>query len=101
MAAQIMGDPRPGFGDPGHPRPAEGLAAFNSYLAYAGTYSHDPTRHLVTHHVEMSLDPTEVGHDLPRPARFEEDRVVLTGQPYSLHGEQVYNQLTWVRVRSP
>ena len=35
MTVQIMGDPRPVFHDAKHPTPEEGLAAFESYLAYA------------------------------------------------------------------
>jgi hypothetical protein len=101
MAAQIMGDPRPKFRD-ATPTPEESLAAFDSYLAYAGTYLYDSVRQVVTHHVEMSLDPSEVGEAFPREVRLDGDRVVLLAQPYQLKsGEQVRNRLTWERVRSP
>jgi len=101
MAAQIMGDPRPTFRDADRPTPEEGLAAFDSYLAYAGTYVYDQARHVVTHHVEMSADPSDVGQDLPREAQLDGDRVILLAEPYSLKGEQVRNRLTWARVSGP
>lgn len=102
MTVQIMGDPRPTFRDAKHPSADEGLAAFESYLAYSGTYGYDPVSRRVTHHLEMSIDPTEVGQDLVREAQLEGDRVVLLAQPYRLRtGEQVRNRLTWERVRAP
>lgn len=47
----------------------------------------------------MSVDPTEVGKNMPRKVELDGDRVTLTAQPYTLRGEQVYNRLTWERVR--
>ena len=101
MAAQISGDPRPKFGVRDNPTAEEGRAAYKSYLAYAGTYSFDPTRSVVTHQIEMSLDPSDVGKDLQREARLEGNHVVLLAQPYTLGGEQVRNRLTWERVNGP
>lgn len=74
-------------------------AALDSYLAYAGTYDFDTATSIVTHHVRMSVDPTEVGKNMPRKVELDGDRVTLTAQPYTLRGEQVYNRLTWERVR--
>lgn len=102
MAAQIMGDPRQAFQDAAHPTPDEGLAALKSYLAYAGTYAYDPARRQVTHHLEMSVDPGDVGQDWMREVQLEGDRVILIAQPYRLKsGEQVRNRLTWERLKAP
>src|SRR5215469_9993461 len=81
MAAQISSDPRPTFHDPNGPTPEEGFAAFDSYLAYAGTYTYDPTRQVVTHHVEILLYPSLVGQNLPREVEMSRDRIVLLTPP--------------------
>lgn len=99
MAAQIMGDPRPVFRDPEHPTPDEARAALKSYLAYAGTYTFDLATGVVTHNLELSADPSEVGQRLPRQVESVGEQIVLLAQPYT--GEQVRNRLTWVRVSGP
>jgi hypothetical protein len=99
MAAQIMGDPRPTLRDPDHPTPEESAAMLDTYLAYAGTYDYDPATKVVIHHVRMSVDPSEVGVDMPRKVELDGDRVTLTATPYTLRGEKVFNKLTWRRLR--
>src|SRR5215469_6233743 len=102
MAAQISYDSRPTFHDPNGPTPEEGFAAFDSYLAYAGTYTYDPTRHIVTHHVEISLNPSIVGQNLSREVQMSGDRIVLLTPPGKVkNGEQVRYQLTWSRLSGP
>jgi hypothetical protein len=96
MAVQIMGDPRPTFRDADHPTDEESKAAYKSYLAYAGTYTYDPARRVVTHHPEMATWPPIVGGALSREVRLDGDRVVLLTEP---SGERV--RLTWERVRPP
>jgi hypothetical protein len=99
MTAQIMGDPRPRIRDADKPTPDEALAMLESYLAYAGTYDYDAATKVVVHHVKLSVDPTEVGTDMPRKVALEGDRVTLTSTPYTLHGEKVFNKLTWRKLR--
>jgi hypothetical protein len=99
MAAQIMGDPRPKVQDPDHPTPAESQVMLESYLAYAGTYDYDPAAKVVIHHAQMSVDPTEIGQDMPRKVELDGDQVTLTSTPYTLSGEKVFNKLTWRRLR--
>ena len=102
MAVQIMGDPRPTFRDTDHPTGVESKAAIDAYVAYAGTYTYDPVRRVVTHHPEMSIYPPFVGGTLSREVRLDGDRVVLLTEPYqSESGEKVRLRLTWERVRSP
>jgi hypothetical protein len=102
MAVQLMGDPRPTFKDPDHPADAEAKAAYESFVAYAGTYTYDSVRRIVTHHLETSLWPPGVGRALSREVRLDGDRVVLVTEPYkSKSGENVRLRLTWERVRPP
>jgi hypothetical protein len=99
MAAQIMGDPRPKIGDPQKLTPDECKAMVESYLAYAGTYDYDPVTRVVTHHARMSIDPSEIGHDMLRKVELDGDRVTLTTTPYTLRGEKLVNKLAWQRLR--
>ena len=81
MAAQVSGDPRPKLGDPDHPTAEEARAAYESYLAYGGTYVFDAARSVVTHHIELSMEPADVGDSLQREVRLEGSRVVLLADP--------------------
>jgi hypothetical protein len=99
MAVQIARDPRPRFRDAEHPTGDEARAALDSYVAYAGTYRYDSAQRVVTHHLELSVDPTDVGQDWAREVSLEGDRVVLVTEPLPLAtGERVRHRLTWVRV---
>jgi hypothetical protein len=99
MAAQIMGDPRPEVRDSANPTPEESRAILDSYLAYSGTYTYDPSTRVVVHHASMSIVPTEIGGEMPRKVELDGDRVTLTATPYTLRGEKVFNKLTWQRLR--
>jgi hypothetical protein len=62
----------------GTPPTAEhALAAYASYFAYFGTYTLDPEKQVVTHHVEGSLAPDFTGTDQPRPYKLEGDRLEI------------------------
>ena len=99
MAVQIMSSPWPAFANPEKPTPQELEAVFNGYVAYAGTYDYDATTRTVTHHVQMSVDPDDLGKNFRRTVELEGDRVTLTVQQYRLNGEQVMLRLQWERVR--
>jgi len=99
MASQIMGDPRPAIRDRANPTPEESQAILGSYLAYSGTYTYDPSTRVVVHHASMSIEPTEIGQDMPRQVELQGDRVTLTSTPYTLRGETVFNKLTWRKLR--
>jgi hypothetical protein len=98
MSVQIMGDPRPTVRDADHPTDAEAKAAYHSYVAYAGTYTYDSVRRVVTHRPEMATYPPYVGGTLSRDVRHDRDRVVLLTEP---NPERVRLRLTWERVRPP
>jgi len=50
---------------------------YTAYDAYFGTYSLDATKHVVTHHVEGSLQPDYTNTEQPRPFRLEGDGLVI------------------------
>lgn len=58
---------------------AELRAAFDGYVAYFGTYRVDPVRHVVTHVVTASLQPSYTGTDQLRPYRLTGDVLVIGG----------------------
>jgi len=99
MAVQIMANPWPPFANRDKPTPQELEAVFNGYVAYAGTYEFDAAARTVTHHVQMSVDPDDVGKDFRRFFDIEGDRVTLSVPQYPLNGEQVVLQLQWQQVR--
>ena len=99
MAVQIMANPWPVFVNPDKPTSQELESVFNRYVAYAGTYDFDAAQHTVTHHVQISVDPGDVGQDFRRLVEIDGDRVTLTVPRYPLNGEQVVLRLQWRQVR--
>ena len=59
------------------PSPEHALAAYAAYDAYFGTYTLDTRNHVVTIHVEGSLQPDYTNTEQPRPFRLEGDRLVI------------------------
>jgi hypothetical protein len=76
----------------------EQAEAFKTFFAYAGRYT--LTGDKVTHHVEISSIQNYVGRDLPRNARFEQDRLVLTTPPTTVNGKVQTIELVWQRLAS-
>lgn len=77
----------------------EERAAFRNYFAYAGKYTLDSARSMVTHHVEISSVPNYVGIDLPRSVTLEGDRLTLRTPPRTLAGQTSTSTLVWQRVK--
>ncbi len=95
MSATLMAGGRAPFGTEyrrGEGRDAK-VAAFETYLSYAGRYEFLGDR--VVHHVEVALIPDWVGTDLVRLATFEGDRLSLSTEPET--GGRVA-VITWERV---
>jgi Lipocalin-like domain len=100
MAVQIMGSPPlPVFQDSEKPTPQELQRLFDGYVAYAGTYYYDDAHKRVVHHVQISVDPHDIGQDFRRNVDLDGDRLSLTVQRYPFNGEEVQLKLTWERVR--
>jgi hypothetical protein len=76
MSAQLMPADRPHFQD-SVGSAEEKTAAFDSYVAYYGTYTVNPADRTVVHHVEASLNPDWVGTDLIRSYEFSGSRLIL------------------------
>jgi hypothetical protein len=110
MGVQFMRDPRPGFAPgittdadaaPGHlfdSLPPESMReVLNGYYAYFGRYQVTAAGDSVTHFVEASLRPHEVGITYRRAIRIDGDRLFI-----SLHTEdggfRRHRVLTWTRV---
>jgi len=108
VSVQLMHDPRTIWhaglaADP----PAEAdtasveqkAAAFSGYYAYYGRYEVDENQHIVKHHVEGSLWPSEVGFTYQRHFEFAGSRITLTTNLYKSKSEQRYNRLIFERIQ--
>ncbi len=82
----------------------EKALAYDTYLAYYGTYTVNDAKGTIAHHVEGSLDPNDVGKDLIRYFEFSNERITLI--PTRLVGNalipkiEVRRRLTWEKVNS-
>ena len=101
VSIQFMQRDRPRFksGDAWRGTLEEERAAFEGYFAYAGKYTLDLARSMVTHHLEISSAPNYVGIDLPRNVTLEGDRLTLRTPPRTLAGQTSTSTLIWERVR--
>jgi hypothetical protein len=103
MAVQFVRDPRPAATS-NNLTTDEMKAAFDGYYAYFGTYEFDEKEGTVTHHVQGSLRPFEVGADYTRFYKLSGDRLTLSTPPMrsaaaGSGGEQRIYNLTWERVK--
>lgn len=104
MSVQITSDPRPTV--PGaDSREAflaaattEKVAAVDGYYAYCGTWSLDPSKSTVTHHIKQSLYPAERGEDGVRYYTLEADRLTLMAKTHEMR-EDHQRKLVWQRLQ--
>jgi hypothetical protein len=79
----------------------EKAAAFSSYAAYYGTYTIDEASSAITHHVEGSWTPNDVGKNLVRYFRLSGNRITL--MPAEINARPgtspPMRSLTWERVQ--
>lgn len=73
------------------------LAYLDSYYAYFGRYEFDPIASIVHHHVQSSLDPSEIGIHYRRKVALKDDVVTLTTIPNEPNPES-HNVLSWRRL---
>ncbi len=99
MAVQLMDPRRPALtsGDPLVTSEAELRAAFGGYTAYYGSYSVDPARRTIVHHIEAALLPNWVGTDQERQFEFDGELLTLKG-PLLLGGVPGTVSLVWKRL---
>ena len=101
MAVQFMRDPRPSIagGDIERATPAELRDIYDGYYAYFGKYELNARGDSVTHYVETSLRPDEVGIVYRRAARVEGDRLIIRLNFTAGNGFLHKRLLSWTRAR--
>jgi hypothetical protein len=99
MAVQLMDSHRPVFAssDPLITSEAEVRTAFGGYTAYYGTYSVNPDKQTIVHHIECALLPNWSGTDQERNFEFDGKYLTLRG-PLVLGGEKGFVNLVWERL---
>jgi hypothetical protein len=99
MAVQLMDSNRPLFAssDPLVTSEAEVRAAFGGYTAYYGTYSVNPDKQTIVHHIETALLPNWAGTNQERNFEFDGKYLTLKG-PLVLGGVQGSVSLVWERL---
>jgi hypothetical protein len=82
MAVQFMRDPRPtvAAGTARQATPQELRVVYDGYYAYFGRYRLSARGDSVTHFIEASLHPEEVGSVYRRGVRVDGDRLFITSQ---------------------
>jgi hypothetical protein len=100
MSVQFMRRDRPRFksGDAWRGTLEEEKAAFEGFFSYAGRYTVDHDRGVVTHHIEISSAPNYVGTDVERTFSLSENRVTLRTPQRQLAGQTSSSILIWERV---
>jgi hypothetical protein len=103
MSVQIVSDPKPtvptassreGFMAS---KPADKITAIDGYYAYCGTWSVDASASTVTHHIQQSLDPGEVGEDVVRKLSIDGNQLTLSAKTHEA-GEDRQRRLVWERA---
>lgn len=99
MNAQLMKSNRPPFASPAinGSTPEEAHMAFNSYLAYFGTYYEENPGEVV-HIVEGSLFPNWIGHKEVRYGRIDGNLLILSTPPIPAYGRDIVFYITWRKV---
>jgi hypothetical protein len=100
VSIQFMRRDRPLFksGDAWRGTLEEERAAFEGFFAYAGRYTIDAPRSVVTHHLEIASAPNYVGVDLVRTFSFSGNRLTLRTPPRTLAGQTATSTLVWERI---
>ena len=97
MTAQIMRGERQPFrtADLYSGTVEEKAAAYDSYIAYYGTFTVDPTTHTVKHQVTGSLFPNWIGGEQMRFYAIHGDDLILTTKPFHAQGTEVTAHVVW------
>jgi hypothetical protein len=100
MAVQVADPDRAAFatGDPRAATDSEVRAAFDSYLAYYGSYTVHPERGIVVHHLEMSWIPNWTGGDQVRYFDLRCGRLTLKTPPIVVGGFEQVATLVWEKL---
>lgn len=100
VSIQFMRRDRPRFqsGDAWRGTLEEERAAYEGFFGYAGRYTIDTARSVVTHHLEIASAPNYVGIDLVRTFSLSGNRLTLRTPERQLAGQTSSSTLVWERV---
>lgn len=100
VSIQFMTRDRPLFksGDAWRGTLEEERAAFEGFFGYAGRYTIDAARSVVTHHLEIASAPNYVGTDLVRTFSMSGNRLTLRTPQRQLAGQTSSSTLIWERI---
>jgi hypothetical protein len=100
VSIQFMRRDRPRFqsGDAWRGTLEEERAAFEGFFSYAGRYTLDAARSVVTHHIEIASAPNYVGIDLERMFSMSGNRLTLRTPQRQLAGQTSSSTLIWERI---
>jgi len=100
VSIQFMRNDRPAFksGDAWRGTLEEERAAFEGFFGYAGRYTIDAARSVVTHHLEIASAPNYVGIDLVRTFSMSGNRLTLRTPERQLAGQTSTSTLVWERI---
>lgn len=96
MSAQLMatkGRPAYKSGDLHTGTPEEMAAAAHGYIAYSGRFEIDEENQQLTHHMDVSMNPTWEGQAQPRIANIEGETIVI------FNGLKPEDKLIWKHVK--
>lgn len=94
MSAQLMASGRPAYqsGDLHTGTQEEMAAAAHGYIAYSGRFEVNEEKSELTHHMDVSMNPTWLGQSQPRIASIDGDVVTI------FNGLKPVDKLVWKRV---
>jgi Lipocalin-like domain len=83
---------------PSNPREAANARIVLGYDSYFGTFRVDEAAGLITHHVEGSLFPEDLGKDFPRRLTVQGDVLTLSFTSKSAEGAEITRTLRFRRL---
>jgi len=103
LSAHVMRADRPPFATGGlySGTQAEKAAAYDSYIAYYGSYTVDATARTVTHGLAGSLFPNWSGTGQTRHYALDGDVLTLSTPPMERDGKPITVHVVWRRAAAP
>jgi hypothetical protein len=103
MSVHMVRENRPVFTSPrAKVTDQEKAAAFDTYIAYYGTYTFEPENGIVIYHLEGSLSPGQIGQDNIRYFEFHGNRLTLSvandGKGGRFTRSETKAHFTWERL---
>lgn len=77
---------------------AEKLSAYDSFIAYYGSFEVNSATHVVIHHVIGSLFPNWSGRDQRRRYAIKGEQLMLSTRPFIAQGKEVTAHVLWRRA---